>query len=395
MKKEIAIVLGWNYSTALGVVRSLGMAGYHVELFYIAKSNGDSKITASSKYLKRTIEHIGRNDESIIATLHQEYGSLNMTCILIPTDDYSSSLLDRYYSLLSPMFLLPHTDRQGGITRLMDKSIQADLAQKSGLRTIGYHKVFLPVNGEILLPSGVQYPCFIKPVVSLDGRKTEMKKCDSKEQVLSHLSLMRSNMNNREVIIQEFLDIQEEFSISGVCLNQAVFMPALLKRLYVGKYERGVTIVGELIDITTEIDFENNLVQLLKSLHYTGLFCIDLIKANGVVYFSEINFRSAGSLYGFVKAGANLPAILLSELTKKNFDISSVSIKLGTRFFYDKVGWEDLLYGFCTLKDFMHYMAISDFTLMKDDMDTKPGRLLYRSMSWKYIKKRLRLFLNM
>lgn len=389
MRDVIAIVLGWNYSTALGVVRSLGMGGFRVHLYFIAKKKGGSKVTASSKYLENTIEHIGRDDENIIEELSVHYKDNTEKLVLVPTDDYTSSLIDRYYDRLAERFLMPHIGdgEQGAITRLMDKSTQTGIGNQFGLKTIHSHKVFLPEEDDIALPEGIKYPCFVKPLVSLNGRKTEMQKCDSAEQLEKHLEYMRERMGGRVVLIQDYLNIQEEYSISGLCLDQDVVLPALLKRLFVGKHERGVTIVGELVPIATVIDFADKLKQLLKSLHFAGLFCIDLVRANDAIYFSEINFRSAGSLYGYVKAGANLPALLVNYLTGKKYDLSSVNVRYGTRFFYDKVAWEDLLLGHCTRKDFRNYAKVSDFSFLKDKDDPQPGELLYKQMRWSYAKK--------
>ena len=126
----VAIVFGWNYSTTLGIVRSLGLAGLTVDLYYIAKAVGDSRITASSKYLRRTVEHIGRDDEVIVADLENRYGGEDARCVLIPTDDYTASLVDRYYGRLSARFLMPHigVGEEGALTHLMDKSVQSAIA---------------------------------------------------------------------------------------------------------------------------------------------------------------------------------------------------------------------------------------------------------------------------
>ena len=389
MRDVIAIVLGWNYSTALGVVRSLGMGGFRVHLYFIAKKKGGSKVTASSKYLEKTIEHIGRDDEIIIEELSVHYKDNTEKLVLVPTDDYTSSLIDSYYDRLAERFLMPHIGdgEQGAITRLMDKSTQTGIGNQFGLKTIHSHKVFLPEEGDIALPEGIKYPCFVKPLVSLNGRKTEMQKCDSAEQLEKHLEYLRERMGGRVVLIQDYLNIQEEYSISGLSLDQDVVLPALLKRLFVGKHERGVTIVGELVPIVTVIDFADKLKQFLKSLHFAGLFCIDLVRANDAIYFSEINFRSAGSLYGYVKAGANLPALLVKYLAREEYDLSSVDVRYGTRFFYDKVAWEDLLLGHCTRKDFRNYANVSDFSFLKDMDDPRPGELLYKQMRWSYAKK--------
>lgn len=394
MKQIVTIVLGWNYSTSLGVVRALGMAGYRVELYYIAKSIGDSWITASSKYISRTIEHIGRDDENIVKELLQKYCGNDDTHILIPTDDYTSSLLDRYYDCLSVKFLLPHigNGQQGAITRLMDKSVQASLGKEYNLNTIDFQKIFLPKSGNIELPDCIRYPCFVKPMVSLDGRKTEMRMINSESDLHEHLEIMRSRWSNRTVIVQDYINIEEEYSISGLCLDQTVILPALLKRLYVGKHERGVTLVGKLVPLEENIPFANQIKEFLKSLHFTGLFCIDLVRSKDEVYFSEINLRSAGSLYGYVKAGANLPSILVRHLLGNHWDAEEAKVTYGKTFFYDKVGWEDLMCGFCSYKEFKHYLKTSDYTFMRDVDDPKPGNILYWQMGKKYLKMRLKSF---
>lgn len=392
----ITIVLGWNYSTSLGVVRSLGMAGYIVDLFFVAKAVGSSRITASSKYLRRVAEHIGRDDDAIIAELENIYSNEDGQCILMPTDDYTSSLIDRYHQRLSSKFLTPFAgdEEDGAITRLMDKSLQAEKASSFGLRTIRYEKVFLPEAGEIQIPEGVEYPCFVKPLVSLDGRKTEMRKDDSETELREHLEMMRAHWSNRTVIVQEFIDIEEEYSISGLCLDQTIILPALLKRLYVGKHERGVTIVGKLVPLEENIPFANQIRAFLKSLHYTGLFCIDLVRSKDTIYFSEINLRSAGSLYGFVKAGANLPSVFVKHLLGMPWDEKETQVTFGKTFFYDKVGWEDLILGFCSRKEFNTYLKTSDYTFMKDDEDPKPGRVLYRQLERQYYLKRIKKYIS-
>lgn len=396
IKEVKTIVLGWNYSTSLGVIRSLGMAGYNVDLYFIAIHKGQSRITASSKYLRLVTEHIGRDDENIINELEHLYANETVPCILLPSDDYTSSLIDRYYNRLTKHFLMPYVGEgeQGAITKLMDKSVQTDIASSFGIKTIKYKKVYLPESAEIIIPQGITYPCFVKPLVSLDGRKVEMGKCENEGELKNQLEKMRARWSNRTLIIQDFIDIDEEFSISGLCLNQTVILPALLKRLYVGKHERGVTIVGQLVPLEDYISFTNQLIELLKSIHYTGLFCMDLVRSRDNIYFSEINFRSAGSLYGFVKAGANLPSILVKHLLGNHWDAEEAKVTYGKTFFYDKVGWEDLMYGFCSYKEFKHYLKSSDYTFMRDVDDPKPGNILYKQMCKKYMKMRLKSLLR-
>ena len=378
----VVIVFGWNYSTTLGIVRSLGLAGLTVDLYYIAKARGDSRIAASSKYLRRTTEHIGRDDEVIVADLENRYGDGAFRYVLIPTDDYTASLVDRYYSRLCHRFLMPHVGEggDGALTRLMDKSIQSAIVTSFGIPMARIKTVFLPESGDIQIPDGICYPCFVKPQVSLEGRKTEMRRNNNEAELREHLALMRKTRGNRNVIVQDYIDIDEEYSISGLCLDQEVILPALLQRLYVGKHERGVTIVGKLVSLEAHIPFAEQLKEMLKSLHFTGLFCIDLLRSGERFYFSEINLRCAGSIYGFVKAGANLPALFVKSLLGDPWDPSEAEVTYGKTFFYDKVGWEDLILGLCSREEFNHYLAVSDYTFMKDPDDPVPGELLYADM---------------
>ena len=391
LSSTVAIVLGWNYSTTLGIVRSLGLAGLTVDLYYIAKAPGDSRITASSKYLRRTAEHIGRDDEQIVADLENRYAGEDARCVLIPTDDYTASLVDRHYDRLSARFLMPHigAGEEGALTRLMDKTRQSAIARSFDIPMAWLTTVFLPESGEIRIPDEIRYPCFVKPKASLEGWKTEMRKDNNEAELRAHLAKMRNSRSGRNVIIQDFIDIDEEFSISGLCIDQTVILPALLQRLYVGKYERGVTIVGKLVSLEAHVPFAAQLKEMLKSLHYTGLFSIDLVRSGDRLYFSEINLRCAGSIYGYVKAGANLPALFVKSLLGESWQPAEAEVTYGKTFFYDKVGWEDLIRGKCSHKEFKHYLAVSDYTFMKDADDPVPGALLYADMGKRYRKNRI------
>ena len=81
------VVLGKNYSAPLGVLRSLGQASHSIDVIYITNHQGDSNIIASSKYVSRTFEVVGRNDEDILNLLLTEFIDKAIQYILFPTDD--------------------------------------------------------------------------------------------------------------------------------------------------------------------------------------------------------------------------------------------------------------------------------------------------------------------
>ena len=53
---KTVVVLSRNLTTGLGVVRSLGVAGYTVDMFANVRKKGRGSVAASSKYVNDTFE---------------------------------------------------------------------------------------------------------------------------------------------------------------------------------------------------------------------------------------------------------------------------------------------------------------------------------------------------
>ena len=62
MKENVrVVVLGKNHSTPLGVIRSLGVNGYTLDVFYVAKTENESHVLKGSKYVSKVMEIVGRD----------------------------------------------------------------------------------------------------------------------------------------------------------------------------------------------------------------------------------------------------------------------------------------------------------------------------------------------
>lgn len=376
--KDLVIVLGKNYSTSLGIIRALGQKGYTIDLYYVTDVKGASRIAASSRYLRRTIEHIGRTDEAIIDELLAEYWDRDTRYVLMPTDDYSSSLIDRFRDRLKGHFFLPfvENDAPGSIMGLMNKAFQQKAAASFGLDTAKTFEVYLPSDGDIVIPEGVVFPCIVKPEISARGFKTEIAKCGDRKSLGSRLSVMRDRMSDRTVLVQEFLNIVEEYAISGACVDQDVIMPALIKKIEVGRHETGVTILGRISAFDEIGEIKGRLEEMMKSFHYTGLWDIDLFRDKDRIYFGEINFRSSGIGYSVIKAGADLPDLIVKALLGEDYSSVSRKAEEGLLFFYDKTGWEDVVFGDRTMAEVAELKSRADFSLIDVSDDPKPGSML-------------------
>ena len=74
MSENLVVVLSRNYSTGLSVIRSLGEAGYTVDLIASAAREGRSLAISKSRYLRNTAEVVSQKvdsgkDEELLARL--------------------------------------------------------------------------------------------------------------------------------------------------------------------------------------------------------------------------------------------------------------------------------------------------------------------------------------
>lgn len=391
MKKPVVIVLGKNYSTALGVIRALGEAGYSIELFYITGKKGGSRIASVSKYVKYTMEQIGRKDEEIVNKLLRRTENSEQQYILFPTDDYTASLIDRHRDMLKPHFLMPYVQgqKQGAVTYYMDKAVQLKLASQFGLRTAATWDIDLD-HDKICLPEEITFPCFCKPTVSARGFKREICTCVTREELKQTLSVLQQEIRKRSILVQEFLKIDDEFSVSGVCLGDTVYLPALLKKLCIAEHEKGVTLLGKVCPLNELDSAKKCIEEMLASIHYYGMIDIELICSGGEIYFNELNFRSSGVSYAITYSGINLPALLVQNLTRNTCDIANQRIKYGLKFLYDKAAFEDYIFGDISRAEFENYSNTADFTMLHHDSDPEPEKFFLKEMRRKKRREKLK-----
>ncbi len=389
--KPIVVVLGKNYSTSLGIVRGLGRAGYRVEVYYVAIRKGDSEVIKNSKYVSRCVEHVGRDDRFIIDALKKDYTDCDSPVVLVPTDDYTASLIDRNNSELRQRFLMPNVigGEDGSITKLMDKSFQNNMAKNYGFKTARSWSVQLSKTG-ILIPGDIVFPCFCKPVISAEGGKEGMKKFETESELRKELKKICRIKGEIEILVQEYLNIEQEYAVSGVCCDQDVIIPALSKKILTAEKPHGVTIIGEIVPFEELPGIKDQIIHMLQSLHYTGLFDVDLFQCEDGIYFGEVNFRSSGVGYAIIKAGVNQPAIFVRNLLGEEWEGKKELTSYGQRFYYERAAWINYLAGNCKKTELKKYIDNADFSLIDEEEDPEPGKMFLHKMKKKAIEKKLK-----
>lgn len=363
------IVLGAHYSTMLGVVRSFGIEGYKVEVVFIGQNGAN--IVKCSKYVAKFLQIKMRDDRSIIMLLLNNYCG---NSVLVPSDDYTSSLIDRYRDELHPFFLMPYVKghKQGAITHLMDKSVQCQMAQQASLNVAKTWAISLK-SYDIIIPDDMVYPCFVKPCVSAERGKYGMCKCDDKDDLLLALKKLKKEGSNNKVLVQEYLDIKDEIQLTGICVGNRVYLPAIIKRLKVAEKSKGCTLYGEVQKCNIIGDVYSQIIAMLERLDYIGLIVVDLIESNEKLYFSELNFRSSGVLYALTMAGINLPSKFFKVVSSTFEDsIFKDNVDWGMRFLNDKVLMEDKCAGYITDSEFKSMITSTDHYIIKDEEDKGP-----------------------
>lgn len=380
------VVLGRNFSTPLGVIRSLAKAGYTVSLLYVGKDEEEANLVASSKYLNRAVKVLGFHDQETIDALLSNFANEGSKPVLFPTDDYTALLTDRYREQLKAHFLFPHIV-DGSIEEIMDKAVQSSIARRSGLNTPREWTVSLDTDA-IQIPKDVVFPCFIKPMVGAKGGKSELQKCEDLQKLTNLLIKMQKRLRQRSAMIQEFLNIQQEYTIGGVSDGNDVYIPAIIKKLRVAQHFRGVTLSGVIVDSDEIGDYMSAILAFLKNAKYVGMFDMEVLMTDKGLYFGELNLRSGGPSYSYFVSGVNLPELAVEILQGKGIDSGKYTLTLNKRFLNNKVAWEDYGDLFVSGSEIRKMAKESDFTLMSDQTDPEPEKLFNRLIKPRYVKLR-------
>lgn len=393
ISKSPVVVLSRNYSTGLGIVRSLGSAGFPVYLIACAKRKGSSDIVASSKYVSWSTEiPIAKSNDDTANAILTELEKLstldNNKWVLFPTDDFTALVIDSNRSKLKHNYLMPFVSGQYSITQLMDKTLQSTLAKASGLLVPLEWTIFL--GDEIIIPGDMVFPCFVKPLQSTSGSKKEMSICHSSAELKSYLTKLNSIQSNRSILIQEYLNIDKEFDISAVCIDQEIIIPGVIEKSRISKNSLGVTMSGTVHNTEVLGTTLDEIISMLKSFHYTGMVDVELNKCGNRFYFNEVNLRSGGPNYSYFLAGANLPSIAVSELLTGSHESEDERITgFNKTFVYERIAWEDYINSYISRKELDSIINNSDYKLLADDSDPKPGSIFYRRIRLSNIKHKL------
>lgn len=380
------IVIGRNYTSRLGMIRAVGSAEHDVIVINTGRGKKKKDIDGYSKYVKKYLFAAEPDRKLLVNTIMSEKAE-NEKVVIIPVDDYAASTIDEYIDVLKQDFVFPNINMQAGaVTHLMDKDVQKDLARKAGL-PVAEGWVMNITNGHYTIPEDIKYPCFPKPQVSFTGSKSCMKRCNNQQELEEVVQILVRQFPNCSLLIEQYIEIEKEYGVLGLCTNNKIAIPGLVDKVEVGNgAHKGVTKVGIVTPLKCKKELQEKLHIFLASTGFNGLCDIDLYENNGQIYFNELNLRFGAFGYSIYCAGANLPEILVKSLCGEYVDLQSVAVEEKTICLSEKVNFEDFLGGFYGLRTYLKINAMADKYFLKDENDNRPYSAFRKKMIVSYLK---------
>lgn len=295
-----------SHTMGLGVIRSLGIMGVPLYVFYYDKND----MGYVSKYVREAIycPHPEKNESEFVKIL-LEYGKQLGGSLLMPVDDASLSVVSKNKAQLAKNYKVACPDWKTTV-KYIDKKYTYELADKIGVpcpKTIVPHNL-AEVHG---YSRDTRYPCIVKPCESHKYYELFQKKMtivSTPEEMIDAYRVAADA--GIEVMIQEYIPggdtngvnynsyIHEDKTAVDFTAEKVRYSPPGIgvPRVVVSKH------VPEVIDSGRRI---------LKAMGYHGYSCTEFKKdpRDGVYKLMEINGRHNRSTLLAVRCGINFPWI--------------------------------------------------------------------------------------
>ncbi|MGM0651639.1 MAG: carboxylate--amine ligase [Bacillota bacterium] len=308
------VMLGANFYTALGAIRTLGR--HHIPV-YALDYHFPSAYALSSRYVTQKIRCPNVNtDESDLANFLVEMGKeFKQRPILMATADNYALLISRYAQQLSSYYIFPDT-RNNLLEKIIDKKGLAALAKEHDLQT---PQTFI-VDSSTDLPevlNNIYYPAIIKPALSHKFVRLFRQKClpvNNQNELKNTLETVQSH--NLEVMVQQIIPgFDDQMFVFDVYINQEgrpthTFTGQKLRQFPINFGSSTLTrqvYIPELVELGLEY---------MQKLEFHGYGEIEFKKNpnDGKFYMIEINARLSTLNVLFDKCGVEFTYVMYRDL---------------------------------------------------------------------------------
>lgn len=367
----MVIIVGGTHHNTLSMVRSYGEAGYSVDL--ILTDGREDSYVLKSKYINSS--YVVKSDEEALSYIKDNYE----TGYIISCSDGIAMTLDLHYNELKSRFSFFNCGEQGRLSSYMDKMTQTEIAKNIGFM-VPYSQVYY--SGETP-NSTVVYPCIVKPLASVYGGK-KIRICNTPAELEVAMDEFK---DSAQILVQEYLNREEEIVIAGVGLSKNAIIPGYIQKIR--DVLGGTTYSRVMLLSTLPNAIVDNIKKFINFIDYEGLFGIELIKSRGKYFFIEINLRNDATTYSFVKAGCNLPLLYVKNKEHKKIEQSEYNITpINSIVELNDVAFT--LKGKVSIIKWIREYSQCECKYFKDNKDVKPYYIALRMFVLSSIKKVIR-----
>jgi D-aspartate ligase len=300
---NIAIVFGNDHTNSVGVIQSLGKAGYRsIGLVYGFKND----FVKSSNYVDYVIS--AKNAQECIEKLINTDLGYRKRLPIIATCDMAALTLERNSDRLKERFLFEYSTNFS-LEYIAKKENQVRMAMEAGFNVPKSWNL----SNTKQIPNDVIYPCLIKPLVSCEGAKSDIRVCNTQKELEFNLSSLGHTKN---VLLQQYIDRDYEISILGCGLSSGnCVIPAIENKLTLYPKYVGLECLANMQPLEDGL-IKRSIEKLVSLAGYVGLFSVEMMhcKKDDKFYFTEINLRNDGAESFVTKYGANLPLNHVEDL---------------------------------------------------------------------------------
>jgi len=384
--RQKVVIIGHSYSSRLSIIRSVAQIGCEVTVIVTTGFKRDGKtlndkkpIDCYSKYVSHVYYCLRKDKEELIRILLEHCTDSQQKVVLFPDSDDTVAAIDNHRDCLVEHFYFPHIcNGSGSIAYWMDKIHQKNMARSVGLN-VANGIVIKIKDGEYVIPDDMTYPCYTKPLATMNGGKGGMHRCDNEAELkraLNEYITTRSRTGN--VLVEEYKEIDTEYALLGFSDGKEVVIPGIMQLLVISKKNKGIALQGKVMPIDGFEQVIEKFKQLVLRIGFVGVFDIDFYKCDNQIYFCEMNLRFGGSGYAITKMGVNLPVMMVHFLMGWNIDIGNNLITREAIYTNERMCLEDWKSGYISFDEYQRYMKTADIRFIQDNNDPQPQKAYQR-----------------
>lgn len=356
----IAVVLGNDHTNSVGVIQTLGLAGYDVYAFVWGRNNGFVK---SCHFTKGIVS--GKNAEVCVLKLKESFPQEKGPIPVIACCDSAALSLELHKDELKNKFAFEYVKGKFSLSELSEKTLQVELASNAGFR-VPRSCVMTDLE---TLPTDVNYPCLIKPLVSCLGAKSDIRICKNEVELLNNLASLRFT---KKILLQQYIERDYEISVLGCGLsNGGCIIPCVEYKLTLYPKKVGLECTAIIQPLNDKTIIEP-ITRLIEAIGYVGVFSVEMMhsKEDDNFYFTEINLRNDGANSFIRKAGVDLINCHVSDLLGKNISYNNPS-QLGY-YIWEMHHFQSLLSKDISVRQWLSDIRKSKGFLLSCNNDMKP-----------------------